>query len=143
VSRAPSGIIYDPDLDTQHGPPVVEAESVAESQRLVANPALIFLVWLLAYLVVRQALIGHHLGLFFAGLFLAVVPLPGGQYHCLDCGKTGWAIRASRHVCPTVMARCHGQIVSSIRFPRLLNQFIIWVCLAALALLCYAILGNP
>ena len=92
--------IYDPDLDTPHPMPAVEAEYVAESQRLVANPALAFLVWLVAYMVIRHALIGHHLGLFFLGIFLASVPLPMGQFHCLDCGVTGWA--AGRPACLSI-----------------------------------------
>ena len=140
--RAPRESIYDPDLDTPHRPPALEAESVAESQRLIANPALAFVVWLLAYMVIRHALIGHQLGLFFVGLFLAIVPFPLGEYHCLDCGNTGWAIRAGRHVCHAVTARYHGQIVSWIRIPRLRTQFKIWICLVVLAFLLYAILGR-
>jgi hypothetical protein len=144
VSRAPGEAIYDPDLDTPYRSPAMEAESVAESQRLIANPSLVFLLWLLAYMVIRHALIGHHLGLFWLGLLLAIIPLPLGQFHCLDCGATGWALRAARHICPAVTARCHGQIVSWIRIPRLRTQFKIWVCVVILALLLYAILsGHP
>ncbi len=141
VSRVPGGTIYDRDLDTPHPLAPVEAEFVGESQRLVANPALMFLVWLLAYLVIRQAVIGHHLGLFFFGLLLPFVPIPLGQFHCLDCGETGWALRSNRHLCPTVRARYHGQVVSWLPIPRLRIQFAIWMCLAALALVLYVILA--
>ncbi len=123
--------------------PAVEAEYVAESQRLVANPALAFLVWLVAYMVIRHALIGHHLGLFFLGIFLAIVPLPMGQFHCLDCGATGWALRGGRHVCPSVVARYHGRIAPGIPIPLLRTQFMIWICLVVIAFLLYAILGRP
>lgn len=137
------GSLYDPDLDTPHRPFAVEAESVAESQRLVANPSVAFLLWLVAYTVIRQALIGHHLVLFFVGLLLTVVPLPTAQYHCLDCGSTGWALRARRHLCPSVLARLHHGNVSWFRMPRLRTQFKLWLCLVIIAFLLYAILAGP
>ena len=102
-----------------------------------------FLIWLAAYLAIRQSLSLHHLGLFLVGLILFVVPLPLGQYHCLDCGATGWAVRAARHACPSVVARLHHPDAGWLRVPRLRTQFKAWIVLVLLALLTFAILASP
>jgi hypothetical protein len=135
--------IFDPDIDSRQRPPVEPNWSLSECQRLIANPALALLVCLAAYLAIRQALIVHHVGLFVFGLILFVVPLPLGQYHCLDCGATGWAFRAGRHACPAVVARQHHPDVGWVRIPRLRTQFKIWLVLVVLTLLLFAILGSP
>ncbi len=142
MSRAHTQNIFDPDLDSRPWPSVEPYWSVAECQRLIANPALAFLVWLTAFLAIRHALIVHHLGWFLLALVLWVVPLPLGQYHCLDCGATGWALRAARHVCPSVVAHLHHPEVGWLRVPRLRTQFKVWIVLVLVSLLFYAILGN-
>jgi hypothetical protein len=143
VSRTSTSGIFDPDIDSRQRPPVEPYWSVADCQRLIANPALAFLVWVSAYLAIRHALSEHHLGLFLVGLVLTVVPCFLGQYHCLDCGATGWALRAAWHGCPSVVARLHHPDAGRLRVPRLRSQFKIWIVVVLLALLVYAILGSP
>ncbi len=143
VSRAPIQGNYDPDIDSQQRPPVEPFWSLTDCQRLIATPALALLVCLAAYLAIRHALIVRHLGLFVSGLILFVVPLPLGQYHCLDCGATGWALRAARHACPAVVARQHHPDSRWLRIPRLRTQFKLWMVVVVISLLVYAILGSP
>jgi hypothetical protein len=121
-------------------PQAAWGDSVSEHQRLIANPSLAFLMWLISFVAIRHAVIEHKLGLFFIGLLLTMVPLLLGQFHCLDCGSTGWALRGARHFCPSVAARCQGLRLSRIRVPRLRTQFQVWICVAVLVLLVYGIL---
>jgi len=46
MSRTSTSGIFDADLDSRQRPPVEPYWSVADCQRLIANPALAFLVWL-------------------------------------------------------------------------------------------------
>ena len=103
MSRTSSSGVFDPDIDSRQRSPVEPYWSIADCQRLIANPALALLVWLAAYVAIRHALYLHHLGWFLFGLVLGLVPLPLGRYHCLDCGDSGWALRAARHACPSVL----------------------------------------
>jgi hypothetical protein len=143
VFQAPGQGIFDADMDSGLRPPVEPRWSIAECQRLIANPALALLVCLAAYLAIRHGLIVRHLGLFVLGLILFVVPLPLGQYHCLDCGATGWALRAARHACPAVVARLHHPDARWFRIPRLRTQFKLWLVAVVLALVTWAILVSP
>jgi hypothetical protein len=143
VLRTPGQGIFDPDMDSGLRRPVEPYWPLSECQRLIANPALGLLICLAAYLAIRHGLFVRHLGLFVFGLILFVVPLPLGQYHCLDCGATGWALRAGRHACPAVVARQHHPDARWLRIPRLRTQFKLWLVAIVLALLVYAILGSP
>ncbi len=108
VSRASSRSLSDPDLDHPVLPQAASVDSLADHQRLIANPSLAFLMWLISFVAIRHAVIEHKLGLFLIGLVLTMVPFLLVQFHCLDCGATGWALRAARHFCPAVAARCQG-----------------------------------
>jgi len=50
------------------------------------------------------------------------------QYHCLDCGATGWLLSFRRHCCPAITARAHDGVVVR-RFPGLSvkSQIIGWI----------------
>ena len=92
---------YDPDLDIQPRPPSLgPTEPVEAFQRLVANPFLTFFAWLVAFGLVVQSLHRLNLALFVAGLALLFLAFLLLQFHCLDCGATGWLLRASAACLP-------------------------------------------
>jgi hypothetical protein len=73
---------------------------------------------------------------FVLGLFLV-------QFHCLDCGATGWLVRYQRHACPKVVARWRSRVVRRFHGPRLRIQLIAWLIVTMAALLLGALaLGS-
>ncbi len=123
----PEGGIFDPDLDNQpRRPSLFAADPVHEYQRLVANPFLTVLAWviflgLLRGVVPRQEAAGLVADIVIFGLALLLA-----QYHCLDCGATGWLVRHQRHACPKVMIRWQNQIVRRFQGPGLGLQLVGW-----------------
>ena len=55
------------------------------------------------------------------------------QFHCLDCGATGWLFRYQQHACPRVVARWQNQVVRRFHGPRLRIQLIAWFIVTAAA----------
>lgn len=118
---------YDPDLDIQPRPPSLgPTEPVEAFQRLVANPFLTFFAWLVAFGLVVQSLHRLNLALFVAGLALLFLAFLLLQFHCLDCGATGWLLRASAHACPAVIARRQIGRSRRSRVPGLKWQLVAW-----------------
>jgi hypothetical protein len=109
-------------------------------QRLLANPLLTLATWAAAIALIRAALRAHHFLLFLAGaglLFLAFFLL---QFHCLDCGRTGWLLRYRRHACPAVQARGRARGFRRWRGPGLITQLVLWCHVLAVALFCCLVL---
>ena len=48
------------------------------------------------------------------------------QFHCLDCGKTGWYLAARRHACAPAVARWQHGDPNRWRFPTPKTQLILW-----------------
>ena len=92
-----------------------------ECQRLVANPFLGLLLLICAYESFLESISRKNLALFIIGICLSVVAILVVQYHCLDCGKTGWFWRASRHACAAVTAR--GGIGENVGFAGRASSF--------------------
>jgi hypothetical protein len=125
---------FDPDLDVPHRrPSQLSSESIECQRRLIVNPFLAVLGWVIVLAILRLALQIRNSLLFLTGLGLSLAPLFLFQYHCLDCGATGWVQSAWRHCCPAVTARAQSGIVR--RPPRLsvTNQMIAWIYLLVLA----------
>ena len=102
-------------------------------RRLVANPMLAVLAALLALLLIgaagrRGEFIGLVLGA--AGLFLSLFFI---QFHCLDCGATGWARHQHRHACPHAVARWHSGRRGWLVLPSLGFQLALWAILLLIA----------
>jgi hypothetical protein len=97
---------------------------------LIANPFLAILGWILAYLALRTGLRTRDLSISLAGALGMAASLLAIQFHCLDCGATGWAVRARRHHCPAAIdsGRYSG--------PTLATQLKLWFLLL-LAAACY------
>ena len=140
VEPRPSPSLFDPDLDIPHRrPSQLSSESIDSQRRLIVNPFLAVLGWVIVLAILRLALRIHSSNLFLTGLGLSLVPLFLFQYHCLDCRATGWVQSSWRHCCPAVAARAQSGIVR--RSPRLSvkNQMIAWIYLLVVALAVWVI----
>ncbi len=125
--------VAEPGLD-HPGPPVrVRVESLAPFQRLAANPFLVFLAWLAAFVLIRHGIRSVRLGWFLAGLTIGLLAPLLLQCHCLDCGATIWPPRRQRHACRAVSARAAAGRARRFPFPSLTLQFVIWTLALALA----------
>jgi hypothetical protein len=133
----PGPDVFDPDLDP---PPRRTAnpdrESIVEFQRLVVNPFLAVLVFIVIVAVFRTSLAKRTSSLFEIGVVLFVIDVFLIQYHCLDCGATGWLLRFRRHACGAVQARWQRGERRRFRGPGVRIQLAVWlVFLAAVTML--------
>ena len=120
--------VFDPDLDVSRPRRVrIEVEPIEEYQRLLANPFLAVLCWVVVFFVVRQALRLDSFALFLVGLVLLSCSILMVQYHCLDCGATGWLIRCRRHACPDVVRAQNNPGTWRRRGPRVETQIVVWL----------------
>ncbi len=97
--------MFDRDLDPPSRQAVLLPEHLAGYQRVVVNPFLAVLGWLAWLFAIRQSMRAGNAMLFF--FLLPWVPAPSRlfQFHCLDCGRTGWLSRLGRHACTGVLER--------------------------------------
>ncbi len=109
--------------------------------RLIANPFLTILGLVLAFAVLKAGLRSRDLVLFMTSIIGMVISLLIIQYHCLDCGETGWAIRARRHLCPLGALRAMNASIGRPHFPTILAQLKIWFVIVAIGA-CYEILKT-
>ena len=129
--------IFDHDLDLQPRQPRRQPLTpVEDCQRLVANPLLGVLFWIASFLLLRESVRRHNLALSVSALLFVLVGMIFMQFHCLDCGKTGWLLRSRYHVCPAVVSRRESGWMRRIRGPGLKVQLVLWfiVMMAAVVL---------
>jgi len=127
---------FDRDVDSQPGlPPRVPFESLPEYQRILVNPFLGILIWLAMFALIRDGVRNRSLLQFLMGLSLLFVGFFCHQFHCLDCGRTGWLFRFRRHACPSVVARYENREVRRSRIPNVPTQVMIWFYFVGIALL--------
>ena len=132
---------FDPDLDLQPRPEApAPVESLERCQRLVANPFLAVVTWLLLTGLIREAVLIHSLPLFLTAIGLWFVALFLVQFHCLDCGKTGWLLDYRRHACPAVVERWQSRTVRRFRGPSVKAQLVGWFICVPVALVLGVIL---
>jgi hypothetical protein len=135
VESAPSPSTFDQDLDISRRPPSGgSGESLDNYQRLLANPFLAVLCWLIMFGLFRAGLRIQSFTLFLAGVGLLFGALLLFQFHCLDCGSTGWLLGYRRHACPAVLARWQSRQVRRFRGPGVKTQIVAWLVLVASAL---------
>jgi hypothetical protein len=124
----PGPDVFDPDLDP---PPRRTAspdrESIVEFQRLVVNPFLAVLVFIVIVALFRTALVKRSWSLFDIGVVLFGIDVFLIQYHCLDCGATGWLLGVRRHVCGAVQARWQRGERRRFRGPGVRIQLVVWL----------------
>lgn len=123
--------VHDPELDlpvSGQGRPM-PAGPIDGYRRILANPMLSALVSVLAIMLIRSAVRrGEFLGFFFGVGFLLLSFL-FIQFHCLDCGATGWARKLDRHACPHAVARWHSGRRGWLVLPSLRFQLTAWAIL--------------
>lgn len=132
---------FDPEFDPPPLPSTGRDGAFVRSQtHLIANPFPTFLGWIIAGSALKAGLVKRNLMLSISALIGLLVASVFIQYHCLDCGRTGWIFRARRHVCPLGAAR--GSMGGTRRWagPALSTQIKIWLAIAIFAA-CYYLLN--
>jgi hypothetical protein len=119
-----TGSTFDPDLDVQ--PRRHAREPLEPYQRLVANPFLAVLAWIFIAALVDAAVRSQNLPLFLTAIGLLFVAFFLLQFHCLDCGATGWVLRYRKHACPPVVARWQSRTVRRFHGPSMKSQLVGW-----------------
>jgi hypothetical protein len=122
---------FDPEFDPP--PPRWRREHVP--LRLVVNPWLVVLDWLTAYMIVRAAVLRVNFTLFQLGCAVALLGFFLLQFHCLDCGATGWLLRFRRHHCPDGVAAWCARRPSRWPIPSVGTQIVAWCFALAMAVL--------
>jgi hypothetical protein len=98
--------VFDPDLDLpRQQPRSLTEQEIGQAQRLIINPMLGMLGWLLGVMTINYALRWHEPGLCWIALLMFMISICLIQFHCLDCGITGWFVTGRRHACPPVVRR--------------------------------------
>jgi hypothetical protein len=136
---------FDPELDNlTRRPSPRYREPLPRFQRLVVNPLLAVLCWLMVFFVLKITVQNRHLVGFLVGVGLLFLPFLLVQYHCMDCGKTGWVLRYRRHACPPVIARWQTQQAPQTRGPNVKFQLVLWSVffVSAFVLAAIAYLGS-
>ena len=131
---------FDPPRDPRPGS---ITDFPSSSARLIANPFLAFLGSILAWSLMSSGLKSHNLTPFLAGLSSMLASILLIQYHCLDCGKTGWAIRAKRHPCLVDISRSDEYRIRRRITPRLQTQLKFWFIVAMLVACAYFLSSVP
>ncbi len=126
MDRRHSSSTYDHDLDAHPRPPRGPAESFASYQRLIVNPLLAVAMCVAAVCFVRYSLRERALWQFLVALALLGLSFFTVQFHCLDCGKTGWFLAARRHGCAPSLARWQDGHPTRWQFPAPKAQLILW-----------------
>lgn len=126
----PTGI-HDPYLDRHPAGRPGASGPLDDFRRFIVNPLLAVLLSIPAVLLVRGGLVRHELVWFIAGLCLLGISLLFVQYHCLDCGATGFLLRVRRHACPGLTERWRSGRVGRIRPPGVAAQLLIWLYILA------------
>ena len=136
VERDPWQDTFDRVLDWEPRRPsrLVEGPSGAH-QRLVVNPLLTFVTCVAAAELIRASLHSHHFAWFVAGVGLFFLAFFLLQFHCLDCGRTGWLLWYRGHVCPGVKARWRDRQFRRFRGPGVTTQLVLWTYLLVPAFL--------
>lgn len=145
MDNDPRTPLFDPELDTSHELsasrlPALPIEVIGEHQRLLVNPLVAILCGLGGVALIQHALRTRNVVLFGTAvgvLFLSFLLI---QFHCRDCGATGWYLHAGRHACAAVVARWR-QNVSARSGLRSRTQLIIWVYVLVAGGLTYAVLA--
>jgi hypothetical protein len=134
---------FDAELDLLPQRPTRRSrERIERYQRLIANPLLAVLGWVLLFPLLRFALRTRDLTgviVWVTQLFSCLLLM---QYHCLDCGKTGWLPTFRRHACAAVIARWQNGEPRGLRGPGIKVQMIAWLIMLSLSLVLVLILWR-
>jgi hypothetical protein len=139
VRTAPPPIPRDPEFDRPSRPDGRKPplDEVRFYQRLVVNPFLAVLTLFVTLVLISASATTTGAGLSrttrWAGLSTlaaivgSVLSMLALQYHCLDCGATGWYHRWRRHACDRVVDRWRTPYsAASHFFPTARTQLVLW-----------------
>jgi hypothetical protein len=98
---------------------------------MLANPLLSVAACVGAVVLIRIALQHRALPLFLLGVALLFGAGLLVQFHCLDCGATGWLLSARRHACSPLLARWREGRLRRWQLPGLKVQMLVWLHLLA------------
>jgi hypothetical protein len=123
--------VYDHELDSQPRRPLRPInDAITLYQRLVVNPFLAVLALIVIFAMGNWLEAQHPFGplrtllVIFAAKYLV-------QYHCRDCGATGFLTGYRNHLCPPVLARWHEHELPRFRGPGVRAQYVLWLILLA------------
>jgi len=134
---------FDPDFDRPSAPRSQRGDaSRSFKKRLVVNPFLVLVDWVVAFALLRAAIARVNSVLFLIGAALLLLGFLLLQYHCLDCGRTGWLIRQGRHICPDDVFRRPGRQPRRLRVPGIGVQIMVWCYLLATVIILSLILAR-
>jgi hypothetical protein len=126
---------FDRDVDSNPGrPPRRPVESLLEHQRIVVNPFLAVLGWVAVFGIIRRSIQIKSMPLFLAGDGLLLAACLLLQFHCLDCGATGWLLRYKKHACSAVVMRAQNLVTRRFRAPGVKAQLVAWCVFTGSAL---------
>jgi hypothetical protein len=131
---------FDAELDTPRRPPTPTTEEVSACQRVIINPLLAILGWILAVVLIRYSTRTGNLLLYLAALLWLFIPFLLIQFHCLDCRTTGWFWRVRRHACDTVLARWIRRESPRDWLPSVHVQIHIWIYTVSAAAILYFVM---
>jgi hypothetical protein len=142
VDQNPAPPLFDPDLDLPRLPtPAVSQQDVSRAQRVVVNPMLAILGGVVGFVLIQFALRRGAQGLFWLSLLVFIISIHAIQFHCLDCGTTGWIGAARDHACPDVLRRCLDRRRAGLRLG-VRAQIRLWAWFLGLVALCYLVLSQ-
>jgi hypothetical protein len=123
----PGGGLFDRDLDNQpRGRIPTPGDAPYEYQRLVVNPFLTVLVWIIFLGLLRTVVPTQNAAGLVADILVFLLTPLLIQFHCLDCGATGWLAYYQRHACPKVVERWQRRVVRRFHGPGISLQLIAW-----------------
>ncbi len=123
----PGGGIFDRDLDNQPRRRILTpGDAPYEYQRIVVNPFLTVLVWIIFLGLVRYVVSRQNAAGLAADILVFLLALFLMQFHCLDCGATGWLAYYQRHACTKVLERWQRRVVRRFHGPGIRLQLVGW-----------------
>lgn len=139
----PQPSTFDPEFEA---PFPAEAQRPGSAQRdkkrLLVNPILALVDWLVAVALLRAAITRVNFALFAAGAWLLFLGFVLAQYHCLDCGATGWLVHQGRHVCREDRLGRPSRRRRVWRVPGISVQIVVWFYLLAAAVILLLIVAR-
>jgi hypothetical protein len=115
----------------------IPVEAVGDCQRIVVNPLVAIVCCMSGVALVQHALRTRNLILFCSALGVLFLSLLLIQFHCRDCGTTGWYLHASKHACNMVVSRWRQNL--SATGLRARTQLLIWTYVVAFGVLGYLV----
>ena len=104
----------------------------------MVDPLVAILCSLAGVALIQHALRTRNVALFCSGVGVLCLSFLLIQFHCRDCGATGWYLHAGRHACAAVVSRWRQNVLARAGLrPR--TQLLIWAYVMVFSLLGYVV----